>query len=622
MCGIAGFIDRPGTRDARAGELAAMTAAIVHRGPDEEGLMVTDEVALGMRRLSIIDLSGGSQPISNEDGSVHVVFNGEIYNFAEIRAELEDLGHRFGTRSDTEVLVHSYEEFGLDLTRRLRGMFAFALWDERRKRLVLARDRLGVKPLYYWSDGGGGLAFASELRSLRKLSGFPRDVDQAALADYLSLGYVSDPASIYTAVRKLPPGHRLVWERGSGSTVERYWSPIVPECADISEREAAEEVRRLLLESVRYRLVSDVPLGAFLSGGIDSSAVVAAMAQQMDRPVKTFSIGFEEPDFNEAPDARRVAEALGTEHTELIVRPDVDALIERVVGGFGEPFADSSAIPTLLVSELARHEVTVVLSGDGGDELFGGYRRYHALARRNVWLPGPVRRLIGHVARSLPQSAYGRNRLLELSRSTAGRYAGLVARSLRESEGGVARSEVAAAGLDFDDLVRRWWDPTAGRDLLDRLTLVDAQSYLPGDILTKVDRMSMAVSLEARVPILDHHLAEFAFSLPSSFKWDGGAGKKIFRTATQGLVPDFVFAKKKHGFGVPLSDWFRNELSWRCDELLRPQAPIHDFVDGTAVSRVIAEHRARRRDNSSIIWRLLVLQLWLGSERADAGTRT
>lgn len=618
MCGIAGFIDRPGTMDSHVGELAAMTSAIVHRGPDEEGSMVVEGVALGMRRLSIIDLSGGSQPIANEDGTINVVFNGEIYNFAEIRSELEELGHRFETSSDTEVLVHSYEEYGLELTQRLRGMFAFALWDANRERLVIARDRLGIKPLYYWDAGREGLAFASELGSLKVLRGFPRAVDDTAVADFLSLGYVPDPASIYAGVRKLPPGHRMVWTRNGGATIERYWSPIVEERTDLSEEEAADEVRRLLLESVRYRLVSDVPLGAFLSGGIDSSAVVAAMAQQMDRPVKTFSIGFEEDDFNEAPDARRVADALGTDHTELIVRPDADALIERVTASFGEPFADSSAIPTLLVSELARRDVTVTLSGDGGDELFGGYTRYHAVSDRNVPIPAPARAALGFLARRLPHGTYGRNRLLEFSRTTQGRYAGQIGQPLAVAEGGVARPEVVAAGCDLDQLVDRWWHQTGGRSLLTRLTLVDALSYLPGDILTKVDRMSMAVSLEARVPILDHHLAEFAFSLPSSMKWGPQGGKKIFRKALEGMVPSFVFTKPKKGFGVPLRDWFRNELSWRCDELLDPRAELYRYVEPVAVRRVISEHRSARRDHSYMIWRLLVLQLWLSREPSVA----
>jgi len=620
MCGIAGFIDRPGTEETRVDELAAMTAAIIHRGPDEEGAMVTERVALGMRRLSIIDLSGGSQPIANEDRTVHVVFNGEIYNFAEIRSELEERGHRFETSSDTEVLVHSYEEYGLELTQRLRGMFAFALWDSKRERLVIVRDRLGIKPLYYWDAGRDGFAFASELGSLKALGGFPREVDIAAMADYLSLGYVPDPASIYRGVRKLLPGHRLVWTRDAGPAIERYWTPIVRERTDLSEEEAAAEIRRLLLESVRYRLVSDVPLGAFLSGGIDSSAVVAAMTQQMDRPVKTFSIGFAEEDFNEAPDARRVAEALGTEHTEFIVRPEVDALVERVTGSFGEPFADSSAIPTLLVSELARKDVTVTLSGDGGDELFGGYNRYNAVSDRNVRIPAQARTALGFLARRLPHGAYGRNRLLEFSRTTQGRYAGHVGQPLATAEGGVARPEVAAAGHDLDRLVDRWWRQTEGRSLLTRLTLVDALSYLPGDILTKVDRMSMAVSLEARVPILDHKMAEFAFSLPSSMKWGSEGGKKIFRKALEGLVPSFVFEKAKKGFGVPLRDWFRNELSWRCDELLEPTAELYRYVEPTAVRRVVDEHRSMRRDHSHTIWRLLVLQLWLAAEAAPASS--
>jgi asparagine synthase (glutamine-hydrolysing) len=617
MCGIAGVAGWDGSPAAVAESLRVMCDAIRHRGPDDAGYHVQPDVALGMRRLSIIDLASGHQPIGNEDDRIQIVFNGEVYNYRELRESLVRDGHRFRTHTDTETILHLYEERGDRVVDSLRGMFAFAIWDGRRERLLLARDRLGIKPLYYW-ERDGGLAFASERKSLRRLEGFPTEIDLGAMGDYLSLGYVPEPASIHRGVRKLPPGHLLVWERGKGAREERYWSPERGIDESISEAEAVEEIRRLLAEAVRYRLIADVPLGAFLSGGIDSTAVVAEMTRQMDRPVRTFSIGFSEPEFNEAPHAAAVAKALGTEHTELIVRPDVEALIEEVALAFDEPFADSSAIPTLLVSRLARRQVKVVLSGDGGDEIFGGYTRYLDLARRNVPIPAAARGLLGAVARRLPPSTPGRNRLLELSRTLQGRYAGMVAYPLRTDEGGVALPHVVAAAGGMDELLAPWFARAAGRDPLAQAALVDLLSYLPGDILTKVDRMSMAASLEARVPLLDHRMVELAVTLPSRMKFRGGVGKWIFREALRGLVPESVFEKPKQGFGVPLRPWFRDELSPLVEELLRPSAGIYEFVDPRAVRQLVGEHRTGRRDHSAMIWRLLVLHLWRGGSGRPA----
>jgi asparagine synthase (glutamine-hydrolysing) len=621
MCGIAGYAGWNRARERSEADLVAMCDAIRHRGPDDAGYFVAPGVALGMRRLSIIDLEGGHQPIGNEDGRVQVVFNGEIYNYRELREPLLRAGHRFTTHSDTETLVHLYEERGDRLVDDLRGMFGFAIWDAARERLLLARDRLGIKPIYYW-ETDGGIAFASELKSLMALEGFPARIDQAALGDYLSLGYVPEPGCIFEGVRKLPPGHTLSWKAGRGAEVRRYWSAVRPENPGIDEGEAVTELRRLLSESVRYRLIADVPLGAFLSGGIDSSAVVAEMSRQMDRPVRTFSIGFPEPEFNEAPHAAAVASELGTDHTELVADPRVDELIEQVVLGFDEPFADSSAIPTFLVSRLARGSVKVVLSGDGGDELFGGYTRYRDYLARDVALPAPLRRLLGLAARRLPQNARGRNRLLEFARGPAGRYAGMVADPLRVDEGGVARPEVVAAAGEMDELLVRWFREVGERDAIGRLTLVDLHSYLPGDILTKVDRTSMAASIEARVPLLDHKLVEFAATLPSRLKVRNGVGKWIFRRAVQGLVPPAVLAKRKQGFGVPLRLWFRRELRWRIDALLRPDSVIYEYLDPVAVRRVVGEHLSGRRDHSPLLWKLVVLQLWMeriGVRRASSG---
>lgn len=617
MCGIAGYVGRDEPEQQADATLRRMCAAIRHRGPDEEGRTALPGAALGMRRLSIIDVASGHQPMTNEDGTVHVVFNGEIYNHHALRAALERRGHRFRTSSDTETLVHLYEDHGPAMAEPLRGMFGFAIWDASRRRLVLGRDRLGQKPLYYWAHDGG-LAFASEVRSLRALPRFDAAVDPEAIAAYLRLGYVPDPLCVYRGVRKLPPGHVLVWDAADGGAprVERYWTPVRDEVA-IGADEAVTELRRLLADAVGSHLESEVPLGAFLSGGIDSSAVVAEMTRQVSGRVRTFSIGFEDEAFNEAPHAAAVARGLGTEHTELVVRPDADALVERVVLGFDEPFADSSALPTYLVSELARRHVTVALSGDGGDELFAGYTRYAELLGRRE-LPAWVRATLGPAARALPHGAYGRNRLIDLSRRLEQRYATTVAFPLLAAEGGVGRPELPDAGAPIDAPIRALMQEAAGRDFLTRLTLVDLQSYLPGDILTKVDRMSMAVSLEARVPLLDHPLVEFAVSLPSALKVRDGTGKWIFRRAIEGLVPDAVFRRPKQGFAVPLAAWFRGDLRYRLDALGDGAAPVRAYVDDAAVARLRGEHLSGRRDHSGALWRVLTLDLWLRHAAGDA----
>ena len=609
MCGIAGYAGRSRSAERAEADLGAMCAAIRHRGPDEEGHHVGPGVALGMRRLSVIDVLGGSQPIANERGDVHVVFNGEIYNHHAIRARLAPR-HVFRTRSDTEVLVHLYEEMGDAMVDELRGMFAFAIWDDRTRRLTVARARLGIKPLYYWQTADG-VAFASELRSFLALEEFPREIDADAVREYLALGYVPDPSCIFRGVRKLPPAHVLIWSAEEGLSIRRFWTPVRPESPIADEREAVEELRRLLADAVASHLESDVRLGAFLSGGIDSSTVVAQMARLSGSTVETFSIGFEEPEFNEAPHAGAVARALGTKHTELIVRPEADALIEQLVRTFDEPFGDSSALPTMLVSELARQHVTVALSGDGGDELFGGYTRYGEMDGAREMSSPVTRRLVRAAAVRLPHSTFGRNRLLHLSRGRRGQYAGTVAHALPVSEGGVL-TEVDEA-LSLDRLLDRWFDPAADRDFLTQMTLVDLGSYLPGDILTKVDRASMRVSLEARVPLLDHPLVEFAVSLPGRVKRRDGVGKWILRQAVTGLVPDSVFAQPKRGFGVPLAQWLRRELRHRLETLLRADRAVYEHVDRASVARLVNEHLAGRRDHSHFLWRLLVLDLWLAA---------
>ncbi len=610
MCGIAGFagwrLDAPSAADTVRG----MCDAIAHRGPDDWGSFIAPGVALGMRRLSIIDVGGGHQPIGNEDGSVQVVFNGEIYNHRQLRAELEGHGHRFTTRSDTETIVHGYEQWGDDVVQRLRGMFGFAVWDSKRQRLLVARDRVGIKPLSYW-EHEGGVAFCSELRSLLALDRFRPVVDDTAVGRYLAFGYVPDPLSIFKGVRKLPPGHRLSWSAADGVRVSRWWHPQRPERLDITESEAIGEVTRLLADAVESHLESEVPLGAFLSGGLDSSTVVALMARAMSRKVQTFSIGFDDSEFNEAPDAAIVAGIIGTDHTELIVQPDADALFDGLVAAFDEPFSDSSAIPTYLVAELARRTVTVSLSGDGGDELFGGYTRYLDVMKRGV-LPAPVRSAARAAALALPFGAFGRGRLLDLGRSRRGRYTSTVALPTRREEGGIAREAVAATTGAFEQLLDPTFNLSSARDFLTQMTFVDLDTYLPGDILTKVDRTSMAVSLEARVPLLDHPLIEFAASLPSSMKVRDDRGKYIFRRAIEPLLPPVVFTRPKRGFAVPLARWFRGPLAHRLDAIARPDSPAGRFIDPSALRRVISEHRRQRRDHSPLLWNAIVLDLWLG----------
>ena len=613
MCGIAGFVRSAGCRPGDEALLGAMCDAIRHRGPDDDGRRIIGAAALGMRRLSIIDVAGGQQPITNEAGDVTVVYNGEIYNYHQLRDRLLTAGHHLTTRSDTETLVHLYEDDGDRLVNALRGMFGFAIWDARRQRLLLGRDRLGIKPLYYW-ERPDGLSFASELRSFLVDPAFTPDVAPDAVAMYLSFGYVPDPHCIFRGVRKLPPGHVLTWSRDEGIRVERYWSPLRPEVS-VDAPAAIEELRRLLDESVRCHLESEVPLGAFLSGGIDSSTVVAFMARAMDRRVQTFSIGFEEPGYNEAPHAARVAAALGTDHTELIVRPDADQLVEDVIQGFDEPFADSSALPTLLVSHLARERVTVALSGDGGDELFGGYTRYAEVAGMAPPLPVAMRKLLRGLALVRHPGARGRAWMLTRSSGNRGRYASTVVSPLSVEEGGIARAGIARDGGWMEHVLDPWFERFGSRDFATQMMLVDLETYLPGDILTKVDRMSMAVSLEARVPILDHHVVEFAMSLPSHLKMQGGTGKMILRQAIKGLVPDSVLTKPKQGFAVPLPEWFRGPLRYRIDNLTARGAAIDEWTEASAVRRITSEHVSGRRDHGSLIWRLVVLNGWLQALR-------
>jgi asparagine synthase (glutamine-hydrolysing) len=530
--------------------------ALVHRGPDDEGYYISGPVALGQRRLAILDLTGGRQPMSNEDGTVWVTFNGEIYNFEDLRQRLHGLGHQFATASDTEAIVHAYEQYGPDCVRELRGMFAFALWDQPRQTMLLARDRAGKKPLFY-TEVDGQWIFASELQALLRHPGLGREVDWTALDEYLTYGYV--PA---LTLRLRPDGG------GPEVRVDRYWQLAYGPKVRRSEADAAEGLLEVLREAVRLRMIADVPLGALLSGGIDSSLVVALMSRLSDRPVKTFSIGFDDQEFNELPHARRVAEWCGTEHHELIVRPNALEVLPTLVRHYGEPYADSSAIPTYYVAKLTRQHVTVALNGDGGDECFAGYERYAGglAAERYARLPAAVRTLaIEPLSRLIPASRSRRSRVQQARRflEVAGRPA--AQRYLRWVGYFSAEGKAALYAPDFQDrlaghnaeswLLELWEQLTAaGLDPLDRMLALDVESYLPNDLLVKMDIATMANSLEARSPFLDHKVMEFCARLPSSYKLRGLRLKHLLKTAGKGLLPPETLARRKMGFGVPVGD--------------------------------------------------------------------
>jgi asparagine synthase (glutamine-hydrolysing) len=593
-----------------------MCQIIRHRGPDDQGTYLSDGVALGMRRLSIIDLAGGHQPISGEDGSVKIVFNGEIYNFLELKPKLQSLGHTFKTHSDTEAIVHAYEEFGPKCVEHLRGMFAFAIWDARSRTLFLARDRVGKKPLYYTITPHGTLVFGSELKSLLEHPEVQRELDPKALDAYLTLGYVPDPLSIFRNINKLPPGHYLTFSE-AGLKVTRYWDFRFEPDTVRSEEDYLAELRELLDESVRLRLISDVPLGAFLSGGIDSSTVVAMMARHMGQPVKTFSIGFHEDSFNELKYARLTAQKFGTDHHEFFVTPDICSIVDELVWHFDEPFADSSAIPTYMVSKLARDHVTVVLSGDGGDELFAGYTRYVVDRKREGFarLPKPLREnVMRPLSQRLPHATWGRNYLHNVSLDPISRYLDSVSvftslnrNSLYSADFKSKLGSTSYVSTLFNDLVNH----VSTGESLDQLLYLDSKTYLPGDILTKVDRMSMAVSLEARAPLLDHKLIDFVTGIPAGLKLSGFETKYLLKKAVKDLVPSEILNRPKQGFGVPIQEWINQQLRSRVRETLtEPRTRQRGYLNSQYIDVLLDEHERGRRDHSMGLWALFMLELW------------
>ena len=621
MCGIAGFIelwDRGQKRAAeeRASILDGMCRTMKHRGPDDQGVWLTAGVALGMRRLAIIDLVTGHQPISGEDGTVTIVFNGEIYNFQELKLRLEARGHKFKTHSDTEAIVHTYEEFGAQGLQELRGMFAFAIWDEKARSLFVARDRAGKKPLYYTTTSGGTFVFGSELKAVLQHPDVEREVDAHALDAYFTLGYVPDPLSIFRNIYKLPPGHNLTFADGRTS-VKAYWDFEFREGPARRETDYIDELRTLLDESVRLRLISDVPLGAFLSGGIDSSTVVGLMARHSRQPVKTFSIGFHEDSYNELKYARVTAKKFGTDHHEFFVTPDICAVADELAWHLDEPFADSSAIPTYMVSKLARDHVTVALSGDGGDELFAGYSRYGVEQRRSRfdWVPRVLRAgVLGTLSKRLPHAAWGRNFLHNVSLDPISRFLDSVSVFTSLNRNSLYASDFLLR-LGAKGYVSSLFHDLAGKvktnEPLDRLLYTDSKTYLPGDILTKVDRMSMAASLETRAPLLDHKLIEFATSVPPSLKLAGSETKHLLKQAVKDLIPSEILNRPKQGFGVPIQEWINQQLRSRIRETLsEPRTRQRGYVDYRYVDVLLNEHEQGRRDHSTGLWALLMLELW------------
>jgi asparagine synthase (glutamine-hydrolysing) len=628
VCGIAGKVSLRGDVPARL--VAEMCERQAHRGPDSRGIHRSNGVALGIQRLRIIDLETGDQPIYNEDRSVAVILNGEIYNFQELRAELQRSGHSFYTRTDTEVIAHLYEELGPELVERLNGMFAFAIWDERRKRLLLARDRVGKKPLFY-AEGDGWLSFASELPALMADPEIRAEIDPSSIDCYLAYGYIPSPWSIWRDVHKLRPAHTLVWESGRATT-RRYWRLDYSEARTDDRGELEEELRERLGAAVRRRMISDVPLGAFLSGGVDSSVVVSEMAAASTQPVKTYSIGFEEEEYNELPRARVIAEQFATDHHEFVVQPHAIDLVPKLVRHYGEPYGDSSAIPTFYLAEITRRHVTVALNGDGGDENFAGYLRHaaNALTGHLDRVPRPLRRGVASLGRALPKQPGSKALLSRAQRLLVSVEADAIERYRRHVSvfNDAERAELLdpdfRASLDLSrapGVITAPWLAASGSTMLDRLLEVDVNTYLPEDLLVKVDIASMAYSLEARSPFLDPEVMEFAASLPPREKASLGRKKLLLRRAYRGRIPDSILDGPKQGFGVPLGAWFRGDLQEYARELLLDRTTLdRGFLNDSAVRSILDAHAAGEGDRSLQLWALVMLESWhrqLGPEALD-----
>ncbi|MBN2216661.1 MAG: asparagine synthase (glutamine-hydrolyzing) [Pirellulales bacterium] len=632
MCGITGAVWNDPARAVDGETLRRMTDALRHRGPDDEGAYRSEfharpgrdalpGVALGHRRLSVIDLAGGHQPMANEDETVWLVANGEIYNYRELRRRLEGGGHRFRTDCDSEVIVHLYEDEGPDMLGHLDGMFALAVWDARRGQLLLARDRLGQKPLVYRHEPDR-LLFASELKSLLEVADVPREIDPRALDEYLTYQYVPYPRTILRGIAKLAPAHYLIYRDGE-LAMGRYWDPDFNVESDRPRDELVEELRTTLTEAVRARLQSDVPLGAFLSGGVDSTIIVGLMQRLSNQPVRTFSIGFPVAEYDETRYARLAAERLGTVHEEFRVEPQAIDVLEKLVWHFDEPFADSSAVPTWYVSELTRQHVTVALTGDGGDELFAGYPRYRAVRLADYFdrLPAPVRRLAaGRWWQNLPASPRQKSRLRQwkrfvevLGQSPLRRYMDWIS-IFNETRRAELYTDAFVARLPNIDPIEWLWASaarSAGRDPVTMISLTDLATYLPCDLMTKVDIASMAQGLECRQPFLDHRVVELAARIPVKYKLRGHRGKRILVETFADLIPRAIQHRRKMGFGVPLDAWFRGPLAEFAREILLDlRTEQRNYFRSATVRRLIEDHQAGRFDHSYRLWALLVFELW------------
>lgn len=626
MCGICGVVYGDGRLASRE-TLKRANDLIAHRGPDDEGFFLDGPAGLAMRRLAIIDLNTGHQPISYDDDSLWIVFNGEIYNYQQLRAELEASGHRFKTKSDTEAILALYRDLGPKCVTKLRGMFAFAIWDKKKRRLFIARDRIGKKPLVYAERPDGTLVFGSELRCLFALApSLPRDTDPTAIDMYLSLQYIPSPITAYKAVKKLPPAHTLTWQDGR-VTVERYWDlPFgAPHVTDDVE-EAKRLLREKLTESVKLRLISDVPLGAFLSGGVDSSIVVALMAGLSSKPVKTFSIGFDEERFSETHYAKMVADKYKTDHTEFVVKPEMADVLPKLAWHYGEPYADASALPTYYVSRETRKFVTVALNGDGGDENFGGYLRYFAMkaARVTDALPGPVLGALRAGTELLPEynAPYGTvwraKRFLRsaLLNDLPGRHLKMICYFAEDDKPSLYAPEfVSALGSSMGaakGYMERAFKATEGEDFVNRMLAVDFKTYLPECLMAKVDVASMACSLEGRSPLLDHEFVELAYRMPGEWKLKGLRGHKwIFKEAFKDLLPPEILTRGKMGFGIPLGTWFRGPLKdYWADHVLSKDGLGRGYFTEKGLRGLWDEHQSGRRDHGYRLWALLMLELW------------
>lgn len=619
MCGICGFVVNDSRNRPDPSILPRMCQTLVHRGPDDEGQILLDSVGLGMRRLSVIDLVTGHQPLSNEDGTIWIVFNGEIYNFLELREELLSLGHMFKTKTDTETIVHGYEQWGMDIPKKLNGMFAFALWDGRKKRLLLSRDHVGIKPLYWYYDGKQ-LVFGSEIKAILQYPGISCSVDLKALSRYLTFEYIPSPLSIFKEIRKLEPGSQLIFENQS-IRIESYWD-CRPKPYPWKEEEAVAYLRELFRDAVKRQLIADVPLGAFLSGGIDSSILVSVMAQIADRPVKTFSIGFKESSYNELHYARAVAQMYHTDHHEEIVEAKALELTERLIRYLDEPFGDFSIFPTFLVSQMARKHVTVILSGDGGDELFAGYDTYKA-HRLDQWfyrrLPAPFKsKVLLPLAKMLPPTEKKKGWINSYKRFI---YGTTLPESLKHARWMVFLFPEVRKHLFTDEVFQALGEDDPFETVLQYLHIegedvartgyTDVKTYLVDDILVKVDRMSMAVSLEARVPYLDYRMVEFALSLPPEFKMKGFQTKVILKKAFWNDLPKEVQHRGKQGFSIPIKNWIREELrSMMLDLLSEEKIRREGFFRPKFVSQLVKEHLEGIENHSHLLWALMVFEQW------------